>query len=189
MPKAVDVEDLVVWAFRDQKVEHVAKRLWPTQGVAGSIESGLAQVMALGCRVDTSSAGALHLAAQCHEDAAVIYDAVMALPPEAWSLVIRHGRQGTRPEWYPEGPGYWAQPVGRDGQPKKLWRDPAKKTGYLGIAPLVLIGLEPRFVEEARRAYELWYMALIDLVGMLNGPDGLEDHEALMPTSAVPPWK
>ena len=189
LPKARDVEELVTWAFRDQKVEAVAKRLWPSEGIGASPESSLAQIMALGCRVDTSSAGAMHMAVQCHEDAAVIYDAVMTLPPEAWVLVVQHGRQGSQPEWYPEGPGQWVQPLGRDGQPKKLWRDAARKTGYLGIAPKQLIGLDPRFVEEARRAYTLWWMALNDLVDMLNGTDGLGDHEALPPSAPSRPWE
>lgn len=187
MPKAMDVEDLLIWAFRDQKVDHVAKRLWPKEGTGVSMASSLAEVMALGCRVDTSSAGSMHMAVQCHEDAAVIYDAVMALPAEAWMFVIKHARSATRPDWHPEGPGEFVVPLDRNGRPKRVWRDPARQRGDLGPAPAELVGTHPANVEEARRAYAVWHAALLDLVPMLNAE--LVDHEAIGPEAPAEPWR
>ncbi|ODT50275.1 hypothetical protein [Devosia sp. 63-57] len=187
MPKAVDVEDLVVWAFRDQKIEAVAARLAGPSGLQPSPESNLAQVLALGCRVQTSSAGAMHMAVQCHEDAAVIYDAVMALPAEATMLLIRHGRNGTRPDWIEDGPGRWVCQVDKAGNPKKLYIDPHAKRGFIGYARPVLEGNDPAEVEEARRAYDVWRYALVDLVPLLNAE--MVDHEALLPAVAVRPWE
>ncbi|MCW5722051.1 MAG: hypothetical protein KIS86_13000 [Devosia sp.] len=187
MAKAVDVEELVVWAFRDQKIEAVARGMMPGMPT-WSADSSMAEVLALGTRVDTSSAGSRLVAIHCKEDAAVTFDAVMALPGEARMLVVKHGRTGTRPEWHEEGPGEWVQPLDKHGQPKKLWRDPAKQRGYLGLAPLELVGTHPAIVDEARRAYCVWWLALGDLVEMLNGPNGLADHVARRPKAATPPW-
>lgn len=186
MPRVVDVEELVNWAFEDQKIEAVARRLGPPQ-LQRSPESSLAQLLALGCRVDTSSAGAMHLAVQCHEDAAVIYDAVMALPPEAWFLVIKHGRNGTQPDWHEEGPGQWVQPLDKNGEPKKMWRDARNRRGYLGLEPPYLVGTNPELVAEARAEYQVWHAALVELVPMLNSE--MVDHVADGPRSEREPWR
>ncbi len=187
MPKAMDVEDLVVWAFRDQKIEAVAARLAGPSGLQASPESSLAQIMALGCRVQTSSAGSMHMAVQCHEDAAVIYDAVMALPAEATMLLIRHGRNGTRPDWYEDGPGRWIEQVDGAGNPKKLYLDAHAKKGFIGYAQPILEGNDPADVEEARRAYDVWRYALVDLVALLNAE--MVDYEALPPAAPARPWE
>lgn len=188
MPKAMDVEDLLIWAFRDQKIEAVARGMMPGMPTWSS-DSSMAEVLALGTRVDTSSAGSKFVALHCKEDAAVVFDAVMVLPSEARMLVVKHARTGTRPEWYPEGPGEWVQPLNRKGEPKKLWRDPAKQRGFIGYAPKVLVGLHPGTVEEGRRAYCVWWLAMADLVGLLNTPIvGLTEHVALWPANSVPPW-
>ena len=185
MPKARDVEALLVWAFRDQKIEAVAAGVLP-RAQTWSQTSSLGEIMALGTRVDSSSAGARHVAIHCHEDAAVIYDAVMALPPDAWQIVIKHARTGTQPDWHPEGPGVWVVPLDRNGRPKRLWRDPAKQKGDLGPAPAELVGTRPEVVEQDRRAYAMWHAALVDLVGLLNAE--MVDHEAIGPEAPPAPW-
>lgn len=187
MAEAIDVEELVVWAFRDQQVEAVARRLAPSGMLQPSPESSLAQIMALGCRVDTSSAGAMHMAIQCHEDAAVIYDAVMALPPEAWMLVITNARRASRPDWFEDGPGRYIDQVDAQGRQKKLYIDPHAKKGFIGYAQPLLEGNDPREVEEARRAYDVWRYALVDLVGMLNAE--MVGHVATGPAVAARPWE
>lgn len=185
MPKAMDVEDLLIWAFRDQKIDLVAAAMRP-KGPSGSSHSSLAEMLMLGTKVDTTSAGARHFAVHCHEDAAVIYDAVMALPAEAWMFVIKHAKSATRPDWHEEGPGEYVVPLDKHGEPRKLWADPAKKTGFLGYQPAELVGTSPANVEEARRAYAVWHAALVDLVGLLNTE--LVDHEAIGPSADAEPW-
>ena len=186
MPKAMDVEDLLIWAFRDQKIEMVAERMRP-RGLSPSPESSLAQVLALGTRVDTSGAGANFLGGvQCHEDAAVIYDAVMTLPPDAWFVIKKHALSATRPDWYPEGPGYWVTPLDRNGKPKRLWRDPAKQKGDMGPAPDEFIGIRPATVALGRTTYAMWHAALLDLLDMLNAE--MVDHEAIGPEAPAAPW-
>lgn len=185
MPKAMDVEDLLIWAFRDQKIDLIAAAMRP-KGPSISSVSSLAEMLMLGTKVDTTTAGARHMAVHCHEDAAVVYDAVMALPSEAWMFIIKHAKSATQPDWHPEGAGEYVQPVDRNGEPKKLWLDPVKKTGFLGYQPHVLVGTSPGVVEEARRAYVVWRAALVDLVGMLN--EELTSHEAIGPEAIAEPW-
>lgn len=149
MAEFKDVEDLLVWAFRDQRVEAVASSLRPMQrGFSSTCSVG--QVMALGTRVDTSTAGAMFVSDSCHEDAAVTYYAVMALPPEAWVYVIKHARTATEPYWHPEGPGEWIVPLDRAGNPKRRWRDPVRQRGDMGPLPAELHGTHPTVVEESR---------------------------------------
>ena len=185
MAEFKDVEDLLVWAFRDQHIEHVASSQMPSQG-GWSATCSLGEVMMLGTRVDTSSAGANFLSARCHEDAAVIYEAVMALPPEAWVEVIKHARTATWPDWHTEGPGRWVVPRDRNGQPKRRWRDPVKQRGDMGEAPPELIGTHPRVVEEARAIYRLWHVSLCELVPLLNRE--MVDHRATPPLRSAAPW-
>jgi hypothetical protein len=184
MAKRLDVEELVNWAFEKQRVEDVAKTLMPQ--APASLVSGLSSLLVLGTRVDSSSAGARMLGARCHEDAAVIYDAVMALAPEAWMLVIKHGRNGTRPDWHEEGPGEWVQPVDKQGNPRKLWRDPANRRGFLGFQGPVLIGTDPVHVELARTSWSLWRAGLADLIPVLNAE--MVDHVAEGPAIPTEPW-
>lgn len=181
-----DIEDLVVWAFKAQRVEHFvgSVRAWGAQ--TGSLGSSLLETMQLGARIDGGGAGARMLGARCHDDALTIYEAVMALPAEAWMLVIKHARSATRPEWYEEGPGRWIQPLDADGQPKRLWRDPKHKRGDLGPAPMELEGLSPALVEDARAQYRLWHTALCELVPMVN--EELEKHQATYPQCYAEPW-
>ena len=185
MAEFKDVEDLLIWAFRDQKVESVASSLRPMQ-TGWSSSCSLGEVMSLGTRVDGSYAGAKFLGARCHEDAVVIYDAVMALPPEAWIEVIKHARTATEPDWHREGPGRWMVPLDRAGQPKRRWRDPVKQRGDLGEAPPELVGTNPRVVEEARAIYRLWHVSLCELVPLLNRE--MVDHQATPPLRSAAPW-
>lgn len=185
MAEFKDVEDLLVWAFRDQRIEEVAKTLRPMQP-GWSATCSLGEVMMLGTRVDGSSAGAKFLGVRCHEDAAVIYDAVMALPPEAWVEVIKHARTATEPDWHREGPGHWAVPLDRAGKPKRRWRDEIKQRGDMGEAAPELVGTNPRVVEEARAIYRLWHVALGEMVPLLNRE--MVKHQATPPARSAAPW-
>jgi len=184
--KSRDIETLLVWAFRDQKVEQVARMLRPAPPRQSAVSS-LGDVLGLGTRVDTSSAAARQAGTHCHEDAAVIFDAVMQLPPDAWLLLVKHARSGTRPEWWPEGPGEWVVPLDKQGRPKRLWRDPSRRLGDLGPAPAVLVGIEPTMVEADRAAYGLWHIAMCDLVPMVNSE--MVEHEATGPAAHPIPWR
>lgn len=181
-----DIEFLLIWAFRTQQVEHFVGSLQSWGMPTGSLGSSLLETMQLGARVDGGGAGARMLGARCPDDALTIYQAVMALPAEAWMLVIKHARSATQPEWFEEGPGRWVQPLDAEGKPKRIWRDPKHKRGDLGPAPMVLEGTSPALVEDARAQYRLWHTALCELVPMIN-PE-LEKFVATYPDCYAEPW-
>ncbi|MCR6672187.1 hypothetical protein [Devosia ginsengisoli] len=185
-----DIEELLIWAFGPQQVERYVRTLrGGSVGPASapqSSEDAMRQILLLGTRVDSSSAGALWAGARCHDDAVTIYEAVMALPAEAWVEVIKHARSGERPYWYPDGPGRWVTPRDKWGQPKRLWRDPVRQRGDLGEAPPELLGIDPAMVEEARATYRLWHTALCELVGLVNRD--LVSWRARWPAASPEPW-
>lgn len=184
---SVDIEELLVWAFKHQGVENYvgALRSWGTHS-QGSLGSSIAQTLMLGARVDGGSPAARMLGARCPDDALTVYEAVMTLPPEAWMLVIKHARSGTEPEWYPEGPGRWVQPLDAKGEPKRIWRDPKRRRGDLGPAPSEFEGLSLALVEEARASFRLWHVALCELLPLVN-PE-LERFTAFWPARPLEPW-
>lgn len=87
MPKAketIDIEALLEWAFRVQQVDRQAKRLRPQLAMPSiSISNGLGECVALGTRVDNSGPAARLAGIRVSDDAAILYDAVVALP-EVW---------------------------------------------------------------------------------------------------------
>jgi hypothetical protein len=181
-----DVEDLLVWAFRDQKVEAFANSFRP-KATGWSSMSSLGQLMVLGTRVDSPSAGARFVGARCHEDATVIFEAVMALPSAAWVEIIKHARGGSVPEWHEDGPGEFVVPLDRNGQPKRLWHDPVRQRGDMGPAPAELVGgPPPDIVEEDRAIYRLWHVTMCELVPMLNAE--MQEFGALPPRRPAEPW-
>lgn len=185
-----DIEELLAWAFREQQVERfVATIRGGALGPAPSPRSStdtLAQLLLLGTRVDSSSAGANWVGARCHDDALTIYEAVMALPPEAWVEVIKCARSNLRPFWYPEGAGRWETPRDKTGRPKLLYRDPVRKRDPIGEAPPELVGIDPALVEESRAVYRLWYVSLCELATVVNRE--LKSFRARWPSASPEPW-
>ena len=75
----IDIEDLLVWAYRTQCVDRSAQARFTPRGPSSSPVSGLAMVLALGTRVDTSGFAATVLGSRTPDDALVVHDAVLAL--------------------------------------------------------------------------------------------------------------
>lgn len=78
MKEQIDIEALLVWAYRNQCVDRAQVGFKP-RGPNGSISNALAQHMALGTRVDTSGYAARALGDRTPPDALIIHDHVLAL--------------------------------------------------------------------------------------------------------------
>ena len=83
MKATIDIEALLVWAYRNQCVDRMAGQMdavyrgeGPTMRSASSV---LANQIALGCRVDSQPRQVAFLGAKAPDDALVVHDAVLAL--------------------------------------------------------------------------------------------------------------
>lgn len=75
----IEIESLLVWAFRDQCVDRVAMLKRTPVGPAGASSGMLSNLMQLGCRVDISGHFTEVLGAKAPDDAMIVYDTVLAL--------------------------------------------------------------------------------------------------------------
>ena len=135
MAAIVDIEALVIWAFRDQKADLVVGRGAglheieasadgrPRQG--GSNVASLAQYAALGTKIDEPGPDP----GLVDPDAERIYEAVLTLNTACKGLVCRHGRNASRPDY---GAGLEGQAAlrsqrlaGKRGGPHDLRSQPA----------------------------------------------------------------
>lgn len=80
---SVDIEDLLVWAYRDQCVDRMARQMSAVVGGRPPGMPSLSAIMvgqiALGCRVDSSPRHTALLGATAPDDALIVHDAVLAL--------------------------------------------------------------------------------------------------------------
>lgn len=99
MPKeskqTIDIEALLHWAYAKQCVDRVAATRFSPQGPSGDANVAMARVLALGCRVDTSSHAERVLGARAPDDAMTVHDAVLGMD-EMWidadgGVWTRHG--------------------------------------------------------------------------------------------------
>lgn len=90
MVEIVDIEDMLVWAYRAQAVDRMAAGIWEALGQKGPASYGLnpfATIAGLGVRVDgggwRGSTGHAygHAASAVDDDALALHEAVLALPP------------------------------------------------------------------------------------------------------------
>ncbi|MCG5241885.1 hypothetical protein ACIU1J_19535 [Azospirillum doebereinerae] len=109
--RPMDVEDLAVWAIRDQKADRTGGALFemeaaldrPDREPRGSSRDGIAELMRRretgGCRVD--GGGPMRgVQPRVHPDAEAVVDAIRAIPD--WrqrGLVFEYAQLGDRPDW------------------------------------------------------------------------------------------
>jgi len=90
MVEIIDIEDMLIWAYRAQAVDRMAAGIWEALGQKGPASYGLnpfATIAGLGVRVDgggwRGSTGHAygHAASAVDDDALALHEAVLALPP------------------------------------------------------------------------------------------------------------
>lgn len=89
----ISIENLVVWTYRAQQAEAMARAI---DHGPGEVRSQLASFAAVGGRVDGGGAWAGR--GQLHDDALTVHEAVAWLGRETSALVRMHGRMATRPD-------------------------------------------------------------------------------------------
>lgn len=185
----VDIERLLVWAYRDQRADVVlgaghglfdqeaaldspGRHATSRDGVAA-----MARIGALGVRVDAGRASAAPL----HIDAEVVHEAVTMLDRWTAPLVIRYARGAGRPDdviIVPPRPGPLRNERGRIIRRYAEW-DTARHYGWTPIGWTV----EPSTAETVNHEYTNWWRALDALAVALSGDRRLTHHRPLRPTA------
>lgn len=197
MREVIDIEALLVWAYRRQKVDRVSGAMFRHEaGLSGSGGDwlGLARVAALGVTVDASGWSGLPA---CDPDAETVHEAVGRIGPVGRTMV-RLARTGERPDWM-EGVYRWKpEPLrDRDGRMVLAMTDgkrvvpgkammPNRHLRKWSWQPLVwrdrahlLIGVRNGWID--------WHRALSRLAGDLDGR--LRRWRVTGPAAPLRPWR
>lgn len=194
----IDVEQLLVWTYRDQRADVVIRRgagLHTLEALADGVEvtttsacgcASVARIAELGVRVDSSGrdAGALH------PDAEVIHLAVMQLTEKLaglplWRLVIHHASMNERPDpmvGVVPRPRPYRHPV--NGEVRIEGKD---RNGRYGYCP---ISYQPSdaSIRAAREEYAAWHACLVWLVETLRIDPRLTRWHPMPPAAPAEPW-
>jgi hypothetical protein len=192
----IDIEDLLVWTYRDQRADVVIERgigLFDQEGEADGIVKqreaacgvlAVARSCLLGGRVDGGgrSAGALD------EDAELVHRAVMRLTDRVqglprWRLVIQNAARSERPDAMVTAVPRPVALLQRDGRPVVNWSDKGKRYGscpveYAPSAALILA---------AQAEYAAWHSALM-LLALALQSERLSRWFPLRPSAPARPW-
>lgn len=168
---SIDVEQLVVWALKDQKADrHVGAGLHWIEARAEGLEpngrstdgcAALADIEHMGCRIDRSAVTVRDLV---HPAAEVV--AALLFDIDGGELVRHHGKTAGRPGGWSE-PMRWFRPVvwAKDGI-EAQW----ERTGP-GNSPKIcrIVSVTtPAEIARRRADYERWYEALGQLAWRLS---------------------
>lgn len=196
----IDVENLLEWAYRRQKVDIVIDRgigLSHAEAKAAGITryqtsadwAAIDRYAALGCFVDQIG----YDTGQVHPDAEALHEVVRRMGDPVRLLLIRHAKGGTRPEWG-EGADIRYEPVWK-GQPRYDIRGRPAKGSYRliygdGHHPNGCY-VRPRqhlpYIEAQRDDYRAWHHGLLALVEHF-ARHPLARHAVLPPAAPAEPW-
>ena len=167
LKKAIAVRELLVWAYRDQKVlGYSSSGLWEGEAAAANVEragwsemwSEWDSLAALGTQVDVSGPSNFDV----NEDAEVVHGVVISLKPKQRALVFKYGRAGTEPEWKPFArhryePFDWKVKKGK--RQGAVSYDAPGAEGKTEWVPIIELD-RPDDVDAARKVYSAWRTAL-----------------------------
>ncbi|PJK29942.1 hypothetical protein [Minwuia thermotolerans] len=175
MKREMDVEDLLVWAFREQQVQAVlgrtaAARMAGPAMYARDSTVVLAKIAELGCWVDGGGAPSDRI----HGDAVEVWSAVAHLPAAQAGAVAHYAQAGAAPEWPGDIELRWIPRRDTRGRVAYEFSDSQRRDGK--YTP---VRLYPNWesVELMMQAWNDWVDGLSLVCKLLEGR--LEDHAAL----------
>ncbi len=189
--KTMDIEDVMVWAFRRECVDAFMAAAKAGLGGADALSgwSAIARFAALGTVVDGGGAAAAELRRQsfdCHPDAILVYETLHT--PKGFDDRVRvaltiHAKAGTRPDWHVE---QVEEPeIGANGRPRLTTRlHPV--TGRPVSVPLVRRIPPDSVVEAARQDWRDWRFGLDMMAAALRG--ALSSIDVTGPAAPSEPW-
>lgn len=174
--REMDVEDLLVWAFREQQVQAVLGRSAAARAAGpamyGSVDSAanIARIAELGVKVDSFGAPSDRI----HGDAVEIWSAVAHLPEAQAGAVAHYAQAGATPEWPGAIDLRW---IPRRDTRGRIDHDYADSQRRMGKYTPVRLYPNWESVELMIAAWNDWVDGLALVCKLLDGR--LEDHVAL----------
>ncbi|MEQ9330278.1 hypothetical protein [Thalassobaculum sp.] len=199
---AIDVEQLLVWAFREQRAERAADAAGSGAGSLGGVfvaggrsadVAGAIDALRYGCIVDAGSRGVASAASSeaVHDDALVVVWACQTLPRRVVETVRHHARSGTRPDYMPGAVPRLVGVFDERGKPElsAAWSATRRRVPQYCRVRLVE---HPDMVNRHRQAYAAWHGALSELAGhFISRPHLLSRWRVsgfAAPARPVEPW-
>ncbi|MEQ8803170.1 MAG: hypothetical protein RLP45_14125 [Haliea sp.] len=175
MKREMDVEDLLVWAFREQQVQTVlgrsaaARAAGPAMFRALDSAASIARIAELGVRVDSFGPPSDNL----HGDAVEVWSAVAHLPEAQAGAVAHYAQAGAAPEWPGDIQLRWIPRRDTRGRIDYEFSDSQRRDGK--YTP---VRLYPNWesVELMIAAWNDWVDGMAQIYRLLEGR--LEDHAA-----------
>ena len=194
MRRPVDVERLLIWAYRDQRAHVIINLGLGLEAIEAGLDDvvkyaisgdgcvAVAAIAELGCRVDTSPTRMCDL----HPDAERVHIAVSALDKPVQMMVIRCALMAERPNWLPGARPKAQAQRGRRGAVHVRYADSDKNRNY-GWCP---VEWHPSlaFIEAMRREYTMWHQAVADVSKALRKPGILKSHRIAGFIAPDRPW-
>lgn len=184
------IEDLLIWAYRDEKVDRVEGRVSDEWMLAGPNISGCGvAAVARANLFGDIDCGRLLVAPSAPSDAAQLHGMVCALALETRILVMTHARAATRPDWRRRPPK--ARPVMRltaHGEvPVIIYKQGNNHPDY---CPVLWEGDDEGRAAQRREIYRLWAFGLTRLSNRLMLEPGLlERHCVSGHVPDLAPWR
>lgn len=186
-PRALPIDRLLEWAYREQKVDVVSAGLADRLGAgAVSVTARVCDMLSLRAIVDNGGSGH-RIPYAVHPDADVIHDVVLGLDAPRARFIIDQAKAGGTPDWCRDA---WPRLVAkRDarGRPMIEYDYDDRHRNY-GTCVLDWEGaLSPFTVEFRRQLYGYWWRALAAVMDDLRRVV-LKAHVVLPPSVAAAPW-
>lgn len=201
-PPERDIEQVLIWAYRDQNVRHAAtgimdegRREWlSTLAALGYSPDSVARMASAGTG---ASAQARRTAAASVDEAALrVHAAVTALPADVAHLVILHAERATRPGYGADLPKYEASPAwlcfprwNANGLPEQrsfhvVYSDVGRRTAL--YCPVIYVS-NASLIAAHRDRYTRWHAALMSLAAALDSSASCLGSIA-PPSVSAQPW-
>jgi hypothetical protein len=198
MRTRIDIEDLAVWAYRDQMVDCQGGGSWSLAGRPDSC-------VLLGATVG-GDLPYLRMGYDVHPDADAVHLAVMRLERLAGAIVVRCAKGAARPDWMPGARLVMAADVTARGHPARLYDEAGKTAIGHKVRPAVELASGSLFYFPAgrgltaeawardliagpRAVYSAWHEGLREAAAYLRQTRALSAHEVTGPSAESKPWE
>lgn len=175
--RKIDIQDLLIWAYRDQAVDEV-----PNQ-----IGGPKVSLMSWNAHVDGSDTPD-----QPAADAFIANSEVKRLSHMMQGLIIGCAKNAEPPPYYPGAVVVMLPVLNWRGKPVREYDDQrnpilCKVTTAVELTDkTIMMGWDQSVLDAARKMYQAWHDALSSMVAPLNSK--LEDHVVTKPLIDQRPW-